>query len=144
MRARLQNLSVKFYVLLLIGIILLLSGSLTYYLHTRNELFSQEVAVISHFHIASINLCDRIDDELQSIRAHHAEEHLRTIAPGEVDQLPRHRMDHVQVLRTLYDKLGALRETYASSASRHPELAHHQASVARLLEKMETTWEKVR
>ncbi|MBF0310658.1 MAG: hypothetical protein HQL56_14135, partial [Magnetococcales bacterium] len=71
-----------------------------------------QVTTINQFHMASANYYERIDDEIQKIRAHHNEEHLRDIAPGEVSAEPNHYINHMQDLFGLFAQLDTLWEKF--------------------------------
>ncbi|MBF0582648.1 MAG: bacteriohemerythrin [Magnetococcales bacterium] len=134
------QISIRRYILLLASIILALSLSLTLYLVWSNQRLNEKVMLINQFHLASATICDRISEELQSVRAHHAEEHLAQVSAYTSEGLPAYQRDHFAAIQKDFAKLAALWETYKDSSLPHPEMQGYQEGAAHRLGELEPVW----
>ncbi len=137
-----ELISVKFYVLLMVGTILLLTLSLTVYIKYTDNYYDEQERLINKFHIRSVYAYERIDDELQNIRMHHTEEHLRELAPDEVKFFPEKHRDHIKVIQRLFDKLLNLRDKYKFEVMQHPTLLHHFENAIHIFDNIKIYWKE--
>lgn len=132
--------SVRFYVLLMVGTILLLTLSLTTYIKYTDNYYDEQERLVNKFHIKSVYLYERIDDELQNIRMHHVEEHLRELAPEEVKHFPPNHTDHIKTIQRLFDRVNNLKEKYRYEIMKYPPLLQHLGYSLKLFDVIKKHW----
>ncbi|MBF0158151.1 MAG: bacteriohemerythrin [Magnetococcales bacterium] len=131
---------IRRYVLLLVGIILALSLSPTIYLYLSHSRLNAQVAIINQFHLTSAKICDRISEELQSIRAHHAEEHLSQIVSYQPRKTTLYHKDHFRTIQAQFNQLTTLWQQYREASASYPELLHYYEDARRWLWQLDPIW----
>ncbi|MBF0340534.1 MAG: bacteriohemerythrin [Magnetococcales bacterium] len=125
-------------ILLLSGIIILLAlvvgGSLTWTTseHMKSERFIRE------FHMAAAEYCDHIQEQIQGIRAQHAEEHLAKSNAMVGEKIIKRKEDHVQIMIDEFKKLSAVHARFHAEAARNEQLTTLMVSITQAFDQFLT------
>jgi len=72
-----MKISIQSYIYLLITIIVVLFSSIFIYLYFKNHEYIKSEELANEYHLQTILYCEKIEEEIQLIKLHHLEEHLK-------------------------------------------------------------------
>lgn len=143
LQQKLDAFSVRFFVHLLIGTVLILTAALVGFLYWQDAVFSRSEVIGAQYHLASMRLGAHAQAELQRMRTHHAMErmHLLSRKNGEATFQPGRHGDHIHILNDAFEAIFSIQEQFGDYADRHPEFLPILEKAQAQLEVIREEWD---